>query len=215
MENDYLDELLLSNFEGIELKSPFFYNAPVGIRFNVGGDIDMAEKRVKQVKHRAVTLFNEVNQDKDNIYFVLFMDSWDEHRVSSFENDVIQVFETFINGLDVKQVFKKEQDYRYKEMDEDDDTVTIRYCAKLKVKDLDIDKLILEIANRTIANQVSSIVGDIFLVNETTKVIFYLYDDRGLDIVAVNKEKLKSIYEKYNDWILDYDRERINEIFGR
>lgn len=215
MENIYLDELLLSDFSGIELKSPLFYNAQVGIRFEAGGDIDVPEKRVQQVKHRAVTLFDAVNQDNDDIYFVLFMDCWDEQQVASFENDVLKVFETFISGLDVKQVCKKEQEYRYKDRDEDDDTVTIRYCAKVKVQDLIIDNLIRAVANRTIGNEVSSIIGDIFLINKTKKIIFYLYDDRGFDIVAENKEMLMSIYEQYNDWILDFDRERIKEIFGK
>lgn len=216
MEHGNLDDLLISsNFAGIELKSPLFYNAPVGIRFEAGGDINVPEKRVQQIIHRAVTLFNAVNQDNDEIYFVLFMDSWDEHPVATFENEVSKVFATFINGVDVKQVCKKELEYRYKDTDEDDDTVTIRYSAKLKVKDLNIDNLISAVASRTIGNEVSNIVGDIFLVNATTNVIFYLYDDRGLDIVAKNKELLKSIYEQYNDWILDFDRERIKEIFGK
>ncbi|KAF6628150.1 DUF3885 domain-containing protein [Paenibacillus sp. EKM208P] len=215
MEHGNLDDLLLSDFAGIELKSPLFYNAPVGIRFEAGGDIIVPEIRIQQVKLRATTLFNVVNQDNDDIYFVLFVDSWDEHPVSSFESDVLKVFETFINGLDVKQVCKKEQDYRYKDTDEDDDTVTIRYCTRLKAQDLNIDNLILAVANRTIGNEVSSIVGDIFLVNKTRSVIFYLYDDRGLDIVAKNKETLKSIYEQYNDWILDFDRERIKGIFAK
>ncbi|MFB5759847.1 DUF3885 domain-containing protein [Paenibacillus medicaginis] len=215
MGNGYLDDLLLNNFGGIELKSPLFYNAPVGIRFEMGGDIDVSEKRIQQVKQRAVTLFNAVNQDNDSIYFVLFMDSWDEHQVVDFENDVLKVFENFIDGIDLKQIFKKEQEYRYKDTGEDDDTVTIRYCAKLKVRNLNIDNLIWAIANRTIEIEVSSIVGDIFLVNETKKIIFYLYDDRGLDIVVENKKILKPIYEQYNDWILDYDREKIKMIFGQ
>lgn len=215
MEHDILDDLLQGDFAGIELKSPLFYNAPVGIRFEAGGDIIVPENRIQQVKLRATTLFNAVNQDNDDIYFVLFVDSWDDHPISSFESDVLKVFETFINGVDVKRVFKKEQNYRYQDTDEDDDTVTIRYCTKLKARNLNIDDLILAVTNRTIGNEVSSIVGDIFLVNETRSVIFYLYDDRGLDIVAKNKETLNSIYEQYNDWILDFDRERINEIFAK
>ncbi|MFD2172164.1 DUF3885 domain-containing protein [Tumebacillus lipolyticus] len=57
-------------------------------------------------------------------------------------------------------------------------------------------------------------VGDIFLINETNKTIFRLYDDRGLDIVAENTEVLKTVYAQYNHWILDYDRDRIDEIFS-
>ncbi|MFD1206338.1 DUF3885 domain-containing protein [Sporosarcina contaminans] len=45
------------------------------------------------------------------------------------------------------------------------------------------------------------------------KMIYHLYDDRGCDIIAVNIEDLRELYEKYNDWILDYDRERIDLLF--
>ncbi len=215
MKYSNLDNCLLNDFAGIELKNPLFYNASVGIRFEVGGNINVHEKRVEQIIHRGVTLFNAVNQENDELYFVLFMDSWDEHPVSTFESEVFKVFATYINGVDVKQVCKKEMEYRYKDTDEDDDTVTIRYSAKLKVRDLNIDNLISAIANRTIGNEVRNIVGDIFLVNANKHIIFYLYDDRGLDIIAKNKESLKGIYAQYNDWILDFDRERIKEIFGK
>lgn len=50
-------------------------------------------------------------------------------------------------------------------------------------------------------------LDDILLKN------FSKYDDRGLDIVASERETLKSIYEQYNKWILDFDRKRVEEIF--
>ena len=40
-----------------------------------------------------------------------------------------------------------------------------------------------------------------------------MYDDRGLDIVSADNETLRPIYNKHNDWILDYDREQIDRQF--
>jgi len=40
-----------------------------------------------------------------------------------------------------------------------------------------------------------------------------MYDDRGLDIIASDKDTLSPIYTKHNDWLLDYDRARMEEIF--
>lgn len=40
-----------------------------------------------------------------------------------------------------------------------------------------------------------------------------MYDDRGLDLISADKESLRSFYEKYNDWILDNDREKIQKQF--
>src|SRR5699024_3600191 len=44
-------------------------------------------------------------------------------------------------------------------------------------------------------------------------MLYHLYDDRGLDLVAKDKNKLYPLYETFNDWILDYDREAIGRIF--
>jgi len=44
-------------------------------------------------------------------------------------------------------------------------------------------------------------------------MIYHLYDDRGCDVIASNKENLRPLYEELNDWILDYDREQIDTIF--
>ncbi|WP_107725103.1 DUF3885 domain-containing protein [Desmospora activa] len=41
-----------------------------------------------------------------------------------------------------------------------------------------------------------------------------MYDDRGLDIVANKIETLRDCYLNYNDWILDYDRQRIDAVFA-
>src|SRR5699024_9676166 len=53
----------------------------------------------------------------------------------------------------------------------------------------------------------------IYLLHLNEKVLYHLYDDRGLDLVAKEKSKLYPLYETFNDWILDYDRETIDQIF--
>ena len=50
----------------------------------------------------------------------------------------------------------------------------------------------------------------IFIINIDKRLIFNMYDDRGLDIIAKDKETLRPLYRKFNDWILDCDREKIN-----
>ncbi len=40
-----------------------------------------------------------------------------------------------------------------------------------------------------------------------------MYADRGLDIISSEAQRLRPIYEQYNDWLLDYDRERMDKKF--
>ena len=45
-------------------------------------------------------------------------------------------------------------------------------------------------------------------------VLVNAYDDRGMDITALNKCSLMDLYERFDAWLLDYDRERMIEAFG-
>lgn len=51
---------------------------------------------------------------------------------------------------------------------------------------------------------------DVYFVNKSRNTIFHFYDSRGLDIVSNSKEAIKELYLKRNEWILNYDRERIH-----
>ncbi|WP_341280869.1 DUF3885 domain-containing protein [Paenibacillus sp. FSL H8-0537] len=212
MNESHLDHFLRRYFKGLPLKSPIFYNAPVGIRFEMGGEVCVAKARAEKVKSRAMALFNAVNHRDDLIYFVLFMDSWDEHPVTFFEKEVYKTFKNYVNGIHMSEVSKQEQEYRYKGPDDADDIVTVRYCARVKLKNLNVSNLLEAIANRSLGLD-PIIDGDIYIINETNKTIFHLYDDRGLDIIADKVETLRGIYEQYNDWILDHDRKKVDEWF--
>jgi hypothetical protein len=38
----------------------------------------------------------------------------------------------------------------------------------------------------------------------------HMYDDRGLDIIATNASTLLPLYERFADWILDNQRQKID-----
>ncbi|WP_425354993.1 DUF3885 domain-containing protein [Paenibacillus shirakamiensis] len=53
---------------------------------------------------------------------------------------------------------------------------------------------------------------DIFFIHLRKKMIFHLYDDRGCDVISTNLSTLLPLYHQYNAWILDYDREAIDQM---
>jgi hypothetical protein len=59
-----------------------------------------------------------------------------------------------------------------------------------------------------------AISSRVYLINPLSNVIFYMYDDRGLDLIAARENALERLYHDFNAWILDYDRARINNIFA-
>lgn len=53
----------------------------------------------------------------------------------------------------------------------------------------------------------------IYLVNPEKSILIHPYDDRGLDVICQDPMELTIFYEKYNDWLLDYDKEAMVQTF--
>jgi hypothetical protein len=58
-----------------------------------------------------------------------------------------------------------------------------------------------------------AIGGRVYFFNMRSNVIMHMYDDRGLDVIATNRDALRCLYHEFNPWILDYDRARIDQTF--
>ena len=54
---------------------------------------------------------------------------------------------------------------------------------------------------------------DIFFINVTKNAIFFIYDDRGCEVIAADKETLRPLYKKYSEWFYEFDREEIKQLF--
>ena len=59
----------------------------------------------------------------------------------------------------------------------------------------------------------NELVSLVYLFDIENHVMLHLYDDCGLDIVAHDKNTLMPLYQDLNAWILDYEREQIDERF--
>lgn len=55
--------------------------------------------------------------------------------------------------------------------------------------------------------------NDVFFVNTTKDILFFVYDDRGCEVIARIAEKLRPLYEKHYDWVDEVDREKIEKRF--
>lgn len=54
----------------------------------------------------------------------------------------------------------------------------------------------------------------VYLVNLTAGIVVFPYDDRGMDVVGPNHERLASIYGKHRKYLLDYDLKKMEATFG-
>jgi Domain of unknown function (DUF3885) len=53
-----------------------------------------------------------------------------------------------------------------------------------------------------------------FLLHPTEAILLHVYDDRGMDVIGGDPRALRPIYEKFDGWLLDYDRPRIEQVFA-
>lgn len=52
-----------------------------------------------------------------------------------------------------------------------------------------------------------------WLIDPKAALMLHVYDDRGMDLIAKDPKHLKSIYDRFNPWLLDYDRDRMSKLF--
>lgn len=53
-----------------------------------------------------------------------------------------------------------------------------------------------------------------YLVDFDRKIIAFAYDDRGMDVVSMDKSVLRPVYDEFRTWILDTEQDRVRAFFG-
>lgn len=229
-------QFLNENFKGQGLKQPLFYNWEFGLRFNLQtgetsnsdriitdgegniipnvGDTD-SEEYFQELAKRASVIFKTAFDNSDQVFLVL-KDYKYRRRKIRFSNFTFKQIEN-----------PQKSDFSYfKEFGLYDpkDKFDIRNVAivKLPVDRINYKNILTAIGNSDFSSRQPRLDQygvftnkEIYFVNIDKKLIFHMYDDRGLDLVSVDKEILRPIYEKHNDWILDYDRIEIDKKFKR
>ncbi|MFP3845670.1 DUF3885 domain-containing protein [Priestia filamentosa] len=223
MNINILHSFLEKHFEGLVLKPALFYSWKYSIRFEMSNpSISYYEKEhLEQAFHRSIRLFENVFGEKDEILFVtdvhttnkdLFLQKRPLNVYLKYIKDKQRLLQ--LSHQPLPYVFQDEN-----EIEEDDQFTTHRFVLSCKKTELKYVQLLKAISYEDFAHP-STILKtnpksgyDIYLVNLSKRMIFHLYDDRGCDVLASNKESLCFLYEEYNHWILDYDREEIDLVF--
>lgn len=105
-----------------------------------------------------------------------------------------------------------EMPYIFPEDDEEGKYKTHRFTLQCKLSDMKYIPLLKAICNQDLGIQ-PSIIHRIYFLNIERKTIFHIYDDRGCDLLAISPESIRDLYFTYNDWILDYDKDKIHQVF--
>ncbi|MFT8310589.1 MAG: DUF3885 domain-containing protein [Sporolactobacillus sp.] len=205
--NDYLSAI----YPGLDLAPGLFYRWNIGIRFELGINYDSSKAYknspyLQDVYHRAITLFQAVNASTDELILVVDVNEFKKHKVNVFSKYVKdQSMLYHLQQMTIPDVCNED--------DDEPDTIQ-RFTLHCRMSDIKYMPMLKAICNQDMAVK-PSISHCVYSVNISKNTIFYVYDDRGCDLIASDPESIRPMYCDYNDWILDYDREAIDKVFKK
>lgn len=189
----------------------------VHIRFELGDDKENGTlERVNQSTERALTIFNDTFNDPTDEIFILIYEYQGEN-IYNAPNEYLHKqfpansFEKFYNQLEIVNTCYFTIDKNGNEVLEKDKVRII--IGKLPVKDINMNNILNGIANTEMGLD-PSIDQRIFFFDPATDRAFHMYDDRGCYVWSDNADKIRDIYIKRNNWIVNYHRPEIEEYFN-
>jgi len=205
-------QFLQDNFAGLKLRKPLFYIWNCGLRFDLQDEYISTDndKYFVEVIRRATSIFETVFEPSEKL-FIVFKDYRNRREKIRYANYVFKQ----IDKLENNEIYYTREKFVYSANDEYNIGLVCLIANRINYKNIltaigntDFEKRQPRLDKRGVFT-----CKEIYFVNIDKRLIFHMYDDRGLDIIASDKEILRPIYEKYNDWILDYDREQIDKQF--
>jgi len=188
------------------LKHPIFYNFHNGIRFEIGlGDVygndrEPRKEYIENALSRAITIYNKGIQCPELLMWEVYPQNDKEKH--SFEILFTEKIAPILPQEELSQ-------------DVNIDGYTIRQTQlywNLKESKIPMGKVFREILLGDLGG-LQEFISSVYLFDIENHVMLHLYDDRGLDIISHDKNTLMPLYQELNAWILDYDREQIDERF--
>ena len=211
---------MYKEFEGIKLDIPLFYNNKFGLRFQIGlPDLEIwtnyesgiyNEIYFDTALNRAVDIFEQVFAADDDISIVyqVHLNRRNQIRKSNFIFKQISEIEKRYIDITKCRILDNERfdciSYRYNKV----------VISNIKTEDVNVQNILLALINSDFRRAKPVFKGNCFFINHTRDVVLNLYDDRGMDIVALERSALETLYKGHSEFLLDYDREYIDDMFS-
>ena len=186
-------------FGTAELSPPVFDKFPMCVRFNIGdSSIEHEQKYIETAILRAQTVFNDLFNSDDGIY--LIVDSCEKFKdFYTGDCDAISpVRECVLNQLD---------EYCYEKLlrtydDTAEECPYSRYIIESSINSLNTHALISRIINSELGG-CYCLSDSVYIINKNSGVLYFLYNDVGLDVVSGDKNLLESVSTKFAKWVSD------------
>ncbi len=205
-----LNDFMETSFPGLSLRPPLFYDWPIGIRFELGDpQLPFAEKRlyVRQAADRAIALYEHLHAGDDELLIVTNV-----NVPPPPSNRPWRRLNVYRDRIRSRQAIRNLRHYTLPNVFGEEGQ-THRFVLECRSRDFRHAGLIRAICNQEMGFKPATF-HDVFWINTTRQTIFHVYDDRGCDVIAASRDVLRPVYRACGDWILAYDRERIDSVFA-
>ncbi|WP_142346708.1 DUF3885 domain-containing protein, partial [Bacillus toyonensis] len=163
-------------------------------------------------------LFEDIFLKEDVVFIVANVYRFKKENIKTPQK--INIYNKYIKKRDLKFRIRQEMLPFLFEDKEADLYCTSQFSLKCLAEDIKYEPLIQAVNHEDFPDlyprfgrkkEVS--YPDVFLINATKDIVMFIYDDRGCEVIAKNKEIIRGLYEKYKEWIPDYERESIDSLF--
>ncbi|MEO9635844.1 MAG: DUF3885 domain-containing protein [Parasphingorhabdus sp.] len=195
-----------------ELPHAIFYNFPWGLRFDLS-DVETSSgtkhiERFLDSLKRAKIITHGCLEHSQNLT-VLFSHHGPKAPVPATTRAISQLEAIGFDGSRLGYLGAVRQDDEF-----EDQSYRHWYSCRLASEPAEIDKLLWNCIAEDMGVEPYAEWADIHFVDFDKRMIVHVYDDRGMDVIAMDKGTIKPFYSKFNDWLLDYDREKMDQQFG-
>lgn len=200
-------------FPSLELIPSIYNQWGIGIHFCLGENIyqikeneELNYKRFQIVYEQISTIFNELFEQNDDIFLVTNMY---KHKTKEKCIRKLKVYQPFLKCKNyLNQIQVKTFSYPF-EIDKAEEYAMQQFSLLCKPRDLRVTELLKAASNEDFPLKprfggYSIDYPDVFFVNITKGIIFFIYDDRGCEVIALDFKRIRPLYEKYHNWVEEY-----------
>lgn len=203
-------QFLAAHFPGLVLQKPVFYQSAHSLRVNLQVGKTNTDEYFRHVIGRATALFEAAFAPDDRL-LLLVRDYKYRRRKIRFGNFVHRQ----IRGLKKAELAYATAAGVYSPGDAWNEEL-----LRLPAHRIAHAPVLAALAHADFPPRLPRFTGrglwetpELYFLNLDRGLVFHMYDDRGLDLVAGDREALRPLYERFNAWLLDYDRARMDQSF--
>jgi len=190
-----------------------FYEAAYGLRFELGGEIDIGPPRFLQALDRARAVAKVLFSASESLVAVVTM--YGEQRNTSRRHAAFQKLRSigFTHAFGAAERIAQNDQEHIAEFG--DDLFRYWYAAAFGNDDASISALLwASVAREMDIRPNAHWIHTIHIADLKNRLALTAYDDRGMDVVGPSGPALSPLYREFNPWLLDYDRAAMDAKFS-